>query len=53
MFSKFITDKETARKEGVRSAYGNAVHKRVREGQVITVWVEQTGGLVIKETEDF
>jgi hypothetical protein len=53
MFSKFLTDPTTAKTEGVRSAYGNAVHKKVREGQILTVWIEQTGGLVIKDKEDF
>ncbi len=53
LFSKFLTDPKTAGKEGVRSAYGNAVHKKVREGETLIIWVEQTGGLVIKDKEDF
>jgi hypothetical protein len=49
----FLTDKEAARKAGVRSIYGNAVHKRVREGDFFSIWIEQTGGLVIKTEEEF
>jgi len=49
----YITDSEKARLAGIRSVYGNAVHKRVNTGDVLTIWVEQTGGLVIKETRDF
>ncbi len=49
----YITDKEKARLAGIRSVYGNAVHKTVRKGDVLSIWVEQTGGLVIKEVKDF
>lgn len=52
-FALYIKDEEAARKAGVRSSYGNAVHRRVRKGQTLIVWVEQTGGLVIKEKVDF
>ena len=49
----YITDEEKARLAGIRSVYGNAVHKRVRKGEKLTIWVEQTGGLVIKKAAQF
>lgn len=49
----FLTDKKAAREAGVRSIYGNAVHKRVYKGDFLSIWIEQTGGLVIKEEEEF
>lgn len=49
----YITDEKKARKAGIRSVYGNAVHKRVRKGEKLTIWVEQTGGLVIKQAAHF
>jgi len=49
----YITDKKKARAAGIRSVYGNAVHKRVRKGDKIVIWVEQTGGLVIKKAVMF
>lgn len=49
----YITDKEKARKAGIKSIYGNAVHKKVKTGEKFVIWVEQTGGLVIKNTRDF
>ncbi len=52
-FSRLIFDKEYARKMGVRSFQGNAVHKRVAEGKIYEIWIEQTGGLVLKQTEVF
>lgn len=52
-FVKFMKDEQAAREAGIRSSYGNAVHRRVRKGQTLTVWVEQTGGLVIKQKQDF
>ena len=53
LFAELFTNEKKAREYGVRSAYGNAVHKLVRKGQTITIWVEQTGGLVIKNKRDF
>lgn len=50
---QYITDKDKAREAGIRSIYGNAVHKKVRKGDKIAIWVEQTGGLVIKNVKDF
>jgi len=49
----YITDKEKARLAGIRSVYGNAVHKNLHPGDVLNIWVEQTGGLVIKEAIAF
>jgi hypothetical protein len=49
----YITDKDKARKAGIRSVYGNAVHKIVHKGDVLTIWVEQTGGMVIKDARGF
>lgn len=49
----FLTDKKAAREAGVRSIYGNAVHKRVYKGDFLSIWIEQTGGLVLKTEEEF
>ena len=49
----YITDEKKARLAGIRSVYGNAVHKRVRKGEKLTIWVEQTGGLVLKKAAQF
>jgi hypothetical protein len=49
----YITNKEKARLAGIRSVYGNAVHKNIQKGEVFSIWVEQTGGLVIKENKGF
>ncbi len=49
----YITDKKKARAAGIRSIYGNAVHKTVRKGDKLIIWVEQTGGLVIKKAVVF
>ena len=49
----YITDDKKAKLAGIRSVYGNAVHKRLRKGEKITIWVEQTGGLVIKKASIF
>jgi hypothetical protein len=49
-----IRTEESARKAGiVRSLYGDAVHRAARKGEAFDVWVEQTGGLSIKELESF
>ncbi|MEA2041272.1 MAG: hypothetical protein U9N85_01805 [Bacteroidota bacterium] len=52
-FATYLQDDEAARKAGVRSTQGNAVHKRIRKGSTLEIWVEQTGGLVIKDKRDF
>lgn len=49
-----IRTDESARKAGiVRSLYGNAVHRAAKRGDYFTVWVEQSGGLTIKDTTVF
>ncbi len=55
-FSSFLTDEDAARAAGIRNFNGgNAVHtgRPVRKGQKFIIWVEQTGGIVIKEKRDF
>jgi len=55
-FSNFLVDEEAARMAGIRNSNGgNAVHtvRPVRKGQKLSIWVEQTGGLVIKEEKAF
>ncbi len=52
-FSVYMNDEEKAREAGVRSIIGNAVHKKIQKGQILTIWIEQTGGIVIKEEEEF
>ena len=37
----------------VRSLYGNAVHRVARTGDSFTIWVEQTGGLSVKDAKSF
>lgn len=45
-------DEATARKAGVvRSLYGSAVHRTMRRGTSFTVWIEQSGGLTVKESD--
>jgi hypothetical protein len=45
---------EAARGAGiVRSLYGDAVHRAAKKGESFTVWVEQSGGLSIKDTASF
>lgn len=46
-----IYDEERSRELGVRSLYGNAVHRPVAEGDVFSIWIEQTGGLVLSTAE--
>ncbi len=47
-------DPEKARKAGIlRSVYGNAVHRIMKKGDSFLVWVEQSGGLSIKEERAF
>ena len=50
-----MTNPEKARLEGVRSFYAAAPHfvNNIRKGQNIVVWVEQTGGLVLKKEKLF
>jgi len=45
---------EAARGAGiVRSLYGDAVHRAAKKGGGFTVWVEQSGGLTIKDASSF
>jgi len=45
---QFATDNEKAKKNGVRSFNGNAVHKTLFKGDKQTIWIEQSGGIVIR-----
>ncbi len=49
----YMNNPELARKAGVRSFYSAAPHyvKALRSGQTFIIWIEQTGGLVIKQDE--
>ncbi|MBN1253327.1 MAG: hypothetical protein JXR51_10420 [Bacteroidales bacterium] len=49
----YLTDDKKAKMAGIRSIYGNAVHKTMRKGETYTIWIEQTGGLVIKNAAQF
>jgi hypothetical protein len=49
----FLKDEKAARAAGIRSAYGNAVHVKVKKGDVLSIEVEQTGGLVLRKISDF
>jgi len=49
----WVKDEKAAKNAGIRSIYGNAVHVVVGKGSKNTVWIEQTGGLVIKSSEAF
>jgi hypothetical protein len=47
-------DAESSRKAGiVRSFYGSAVHRVMKKGDAFIVWVEQSGGMTIKEEKAF
>ena len=49
-----MDDERSARLTGiVRSVYGSAVHRRVVPGERFSIWIEQSGGLVIKTPRDF
>ena len=54
-FAEFMTNPEKARKEGIKSFYAAAPHfiNRIKKGQSIVVWMEQTGGLVLKKERVF
>lgn len=51
--AKFFETPETARKAGVRSFTGNFVHypKQIFKGLEFEIWVQQTGGIVLKESK--
>jgi hypothetical protein len=45
---------EAARGAGIaRSLYGDAVHREAKKGDSFSVWVEQTGGITIKDADSF
>jgi hypothetical protein len=45
---------EAARSAGiVRSLYGDAVHRAAKRGESFVIWVEQSGGLSVKESAAF
>jgi hypothetical protein len=52
---ELMNDEEKARLAGVRSHYDSAPFfvKTLRKGQTFVIWIEQTGGLVIKQKEDW
>jgi hypothetical protein len=53
LMAAFRTD-EAARSSGiVRSLYGDAVHRGVKKGDSFSVWVEQSGGLSVKDATAF
>lgn len=49
----YMNDPDKARQAGIRSSYSAAPHfvKALRKGQTFVIWVEQTGGLVIKQDD--
>ncbi len=49
--SEFLKNKKAAKEAGVRSFTGNFVHynKQIYKGLELIIWVEQTGGIVLKE----
>lgn len=51
----FMNDEEKAREAGIRSFYSSSPNfvKALRKGQVFIIWIEQTGGLVIKQEEEW
>ncbi len=49
-----LDDERGAREAGiVRSVYGSAVHRRARAGERFTVWIEQSGGITVKDAVEF
>ncbi len=52
---ELMNDEEKARLAGVRSHYDSAPFfiKALRKGQIFVIWIEQTGGLVIKQKEEW
>ncbi|MBL8968522.1 MAG: hypothetical protein JNG85_16070 [Spirochaetaceae bacterium] len=48
--SALLRSDEASRGAGiVRSLHGAAVHRPVRKGDRFSIWIEQTGGLTIKD----
>lgn len=49
-----MDDEAAGRRAGVvRSVYGSAPHRLIKAGDRFTIWVEQSGGLTIKESFSF
>ncbi|MBN2662097.1 MAG: hypothetical protein JXR68_00485 [Bacteroidales bacterium] len=50
---EYMNNPNIARKAGIRSSYSAAPHfvKALRAGQTFVIWIEQTGGLVIKQDD--
>jgi len=52
--SAFLRSEEASRGAGiVRSLYGAAVHRPARKGDRFSIWIEQSGGLTIKDAFSF
>jgi hypothetical protein len=49
----YTKDERKAKEQGVRSFSGNAVHKRLFKGAQETIWIEQTGGIVMRTKGTF
>lgn len=49
----YMNDAKLAKKAGIRSMFDSSPHyvKALNKGQIFYIWVEQTGGLVIKEED--
>lgn len=49
----YMNNPDLARQAGIRSSYSAAPHfvKALRAGQTFVIWIEQTGGLVIKQDD--
>ena len=52
---EYMNDEDKARQAGIRSFYTTAPNfvKALSKGQTFIIWIEQTGGLVIKQEEDW
>jgi hypothetical protein len=49
-----LDDERGSREAGiVRSVYGSAVHRRARAGERFSVWIEQSGGITVKDAVEF
>ncbi len=52
--SALLRDNDASRKAGiVRSLYGSALHRVMKPGDSVTIWAEQSGGLVMKDRGGF
>lgn len=47
---KILKDNKLSKQEGIlRSVYGNAIHRIMKKGDEFTIWIEETGGLSVKD----